>query len=452
MRKIAIIGSGIAGLMTAHDLLKHGYDVTLYSDRSPEDWLNKSRPTGIAARFESSLAYERELGLNHWDKNFPPIEGVYLIFSMQPRIPFIILAGRLSENGAAIDVRLQSYHWMNDLVERGGKLRIENIDIPRLDTISAENDLTIVAAGKAEIANLFERNETRSVYTRPQRKLAMVVVKNTGNFEKIPYNPVKFNFIGDHGEAFWIPYYHKSVGMTWNLLFEAKADGKMDKFANAKSGDEVLGIAKNVIKELFPWDYDWFKNAELADENGWLIGALTPIVRNPVGKLPSGRIVTGVGDTLTTLDPIAGQGANNVYRMAKNLVQNIVKRGDGTFDAAWMNNTFEEYYEKSGKATIDFTNLLLEPITDAGRQLLIAQYGSNGVNLNGQQIIANAFSDNFADPTFLTSYFTDSAKVRSFISEKTGRHWLPHTAGSLLSVVRDQIRQKVGMTPGAGYW
>ncbi|NDK04586.1 putative oxygenase subunit protein [Leptospira kirschneri serovar Mozdok] len=240
--------------------------------------------------------------------------------------------------------------------------------------------------------------------------------------------------------------------MTWNLLFEAKADGKMDKFANAKSGDEVLGIAKNVIKELFPWDYDWFKNAELADENGWLIGALTPIVRNPVGKLPSGRIVTGVGDTLTTLDPIAGQGANNVYRMAKNLVQNIVKRGDGTFDAAWMNNTFEEYYEKSGKATIDFTNLLLEPITDAGRQLLIAQYGSNGVNLNGQQIIANAFSDNFADPTFLTSYFTDSVKVRSFISEKTGRHWLPHTAGSLLSVVRDQIRQKIGMTPGAGYW
>ncbi|MBE8397877.1 oxidoreductase, partial [Leptospira borgpetersenii serovar Hardjo-bovis] len=342
----------------AHDLLKHGYDVTLYSDRSPEDWLNKSRPTGIAARFESSLAYERELGLAHWDKDFPPIEGVYLIFSMQPTIPFIILAGRLSENGAAIDVRLQSYRWMNDLVERGGKLCIENIDIPRLDTISAENDLTIVAAGKAEIANLFERNEARSVYTKPQRKLAMVVVKNTGKFEKIPYNPVKFNFIGDHGEAFWIPYYHKSVGMTWNLLFEAKADGKMDKFTNAKSGDEVLVIAKNVIKELFPWDYDWFKNADLADEHGWLTGALTPIVRNPVGKLPSGRIVTGVGDTLTTLDPIAGQGANNVYRMAKNLVQNIVKHGNGTFDAAWMSNTFEEYYEKSGKATIDFTNLL----------------------------------------------------------------------------------------------
>lgn len=120
---------------------------------------------------------------------------------MQPRIPFIILAGRLSENGAAIDVRLQSYHWMNDLVERGGKLRIENIDIPRLDAISAENDLTIVAAGKAEIANLFERNEARSVYTRPQRKLAMVVVRNTGNFEKTPYNPVKFNFIGDHGRS-----------------------------------------------------------------------------------------------------------------------------------------------------------------------------------------------------------------------------------------------------------
>jgi glycine/D-amino acid oxidase-like deaminating enzyme len=86
MRKIAIIGAGIAGLMTAHDLLRHGYEVSLYSDRSPEDWLNKSRPTGTAGRLGPSLAYERELGLNHWDKEFPPLEGVYLIFSMQPKL------------------------------------------------------------------------------------------------------------------------------------------------------------------------------------------------------------------------------------------------------------------------------------------------------------------------------------------------------------------------------
>jgi hypothetical protein len=452
VRKIAIIGAGIAGLMTAHDLLKNGYDVTLYSDRSPEDWLNKSRPTGTAGRFGPSLAYERELGLNHWDKDFPPVEGAYLIFAMQPPVPFITLAGRLAEPGAAVDVRLQSHRWMHDLVERGGKLNIESIDIPRLDAISAEHDLTIVAAGKADIANLFERHAERSVYTQPQRNLAMVVVKNCGKFDKLPFNPVKFNLTAPYGEAFWAPYYHKTEGVTWCLLFEAKPDTAMDKFMGAKSGEEIISIAKTVIKELFPWDYDWFKNAELADENGWLLGALTPTVRNPVGKLPSGRVVTGVGDTLTTLDPIGGQGANNGYRMAKNLVQSIVKRGDGAFDAAWMTDTFEAYYANSGKATITFNNLLLEPITDAGRQVLIAQYGTDGKTPNGKQAIANAFCANFADPNLVTHIMTDSAQAHQFITEQAGRHWFLQVAGGLLGVVRDQIRQKLGMNPAVGYW
>lgn len=452
MRKIAIIGAGIAGLMTAHDLLRRGYTVTLYSDRSPDDWLNKSRPTGTAGRFGPSLAYERELGLAHWDEEFPPVEGVYLIFSMSPAASFIILAGRLQENGAAVDVRLQSSRWMQDFVERGGTLFIESITVPRLDEISAEHDLTIVAAGKAEIANLFERHEQRSVYKNPQRNLAMIIVRNVGNFEKIPYNPVKFNLTATYGEAFWVPYFHKSPGATWCLLFEPKLNTPMDKFSQAKSGVEALDTAKGVIKELFPWDYDWIKDAELADENGWLVGALTPAVRNPVGTLPSGRIVTGVGDTLTTLDPIGGQGANNGYRMAKNLVESIVRRGEGAFDAAWMTETFEAYYASSGNATISFNNILLEPITNAGRQLLIAQYGSNGVSKTGQQALANAFCENFTNPNYITDLFMDGGKARAFISEKTGRHWLPQTLGGLFGIMRDQVRQKIGMKPGVGYW
>lgn len=452
MRNVAIIGAGIAGLMTAHDLLRHGYQVTLYSDRTADDWLNKSRPTGTAGRFGPSLAYERELKLNHWERELTPAEGVYLIFSLQRAVPFIILAGRLAEAGAAVDVRLQSARWMQDFVERGGKLCIESIDVARLDAISAEHDLTIVAAGKAELANLFERNEERSVYTQPQRNLAMIVVKNCGRFEKIPYSTIKFNFNANDGELFCAPYYHKSGPGTWNMLFEAKPGSAMDKFSGAKSGEEAVNIARGVMKELFPWDYEWFKNAELADENGWLVGALTPTVRSPVGKLPSGRIVTGVGDTLTTLDPIAGQGANNGYRMAQNLVQSIVRRGEGAFDSDWMNETFETYYATSGRATIAFNNLLLEPITDAGRQMLIAQYGSTGVGSTGPQAIANAFCDNFADPSSILDAMTDNAKARHLITNKSGKHWVPQIAGGFFGIARDQVRQKMGMNPAAGYW
>src|SRR5437764_8336713 len=49
MRDIAIVGSGIAGLVAAHGLRRAGQDVTIYSDRSAEQWLNESRPTDRGA-------------------------------------------------------------------------------------------------------------------------------------------------------------------------------------------------------------------------------------------------------------------------------------------------------------------------------------------------------------------------------------------------------------------
>jgi 2-polyprenyl-6-methoxyphenol hydroxylase-like FAD-dependent oxidoreductase len=63
MRNIAIVGSGQAGLLAAHGLIDAEYKVTLYSARTADQWLNESRPTGTAARFDISLSYERQLGL-----------------------------------------------------------------------------------------------------------------------------------------------------------------------------------------------------------------------------------------------------------------------------------------------------------------------------------------------------------------------------------------------------
>ncbi|MBC8170916.1 MAG: oxidoreductase [Anaerolineae bacterium] len=453
MRKIAVIGTGHAGLLTAHGLLKAGHAVTLYSERPTEQWLTASRPTGTAARFDLSLSYERELGLNFWEKEALPFEGVYLVFCMTPTVPFITLSGRFEKPGYAYDVRLQSYRWTQEFEARGGRLCIDKVNLAQLELIAAENDLVIVASGRGELAELFPRDASRSVYDQPQRNLAMVITKNAPlNFDQPAYRPVRFNFIAEHGEAFWIPYYHKDHGATWNLLFEAKTGGKMDKFGAAQSGEEVLTIAKQTIGELFPWDRDWAQNMELADPNGWLVGKFAPTIRHPVGKLASGRVVTCVGDTVMSFDPIAGQGANNGSKMARHLVNAVAARGDRPFDEAWMETTFEQFYADEGSAAYKFTNLLLEPITDAGKELLIAQYGSAGRSNPGKQAVADAFVANFNDPRFLTETFTDVQQARDFITRTTGKSWVWSAVGGRAAIIRDQVRQKLGFTPAAGYW
>ncbi len=160
-------------------------------------------------------------------------------------------------------------------------------------------------------------------------------------FSGVPFTPVKFNLLAPWGEAFWLPYYHRDHAPTWNMLFEAKPSGRTDRFGESKSAEETLRIAKAVIRELIPWDWDWAKDMVIADDHGGLVGAVTPTVRNPVGKLPSGRVVTPLGDTAVSLDPIAERGANRGNEMARNLVEQIVERGDRPFDTAWMTATFE---------------------------------------------------------------------------------------------------------------
>jgi Styrene monooxygenase A putative substrate binding domain len=289
MRNIAIIGSGQAGLLAAHGLVKAGYKVTVYSDRTADQWLNESRPTGTAARFDISLAYERELGLNHWEKEAPKGEGVHLTFSPTKDNRLLTLAGRLENYFLAIDLRLQSHRWMNDFATKGGKVEIENVTVPRLDEIAAAHELTIVAAGRAELANLFERDAARSVYDKAQRNLTMIIT--TGGkmgFAGVPFLPVKFNFFAPFGEAFYVPYFHKDHGPTWNMLVEAKPGSPLDRFGDCKSGEQAVALYKQVIKEVIPWDYDWAKDMELADPHGWLVGRVAPTVRKPVGATAIG--------------------------------------------------------------------------------------------------------------------------------------------------------------------
>lgn len=448
MRSMAIIGAGIAGLVTAHGLRRAGHQVTVYSDRTPEQWLT-GRPTGTAARFAPALAYERELELDHWWAEAPKFVGAMLIYCPKLGNRLATMIGRQSQPGVAIDVRLQSHRWMQDLEARGGRLVIEAVTLERLDAIAAENDLTIVAVGKGELANLFERDDARSVYREPRRHVAMVTVVGPAPVAAgMPFAGVKNYVLEGIGEAVWIPYFHRDHGPSWNLIFEAKPGGPMDIFLPARSGAEALAAAKQVIETLVPWDADWARGMEIADELAWVAGAITPTVRRPVGRLPSGRLVTCVGDTAVLFDPLAAQGANNGTKMAKHLVARIVAHGDRPFDEAWMIEGFDQFWAELGRPAYALTNLMLEPMSKAGQLLLLAQYGSDGARGDGRQAIADFFADGFGDPSLLIDALTDEATAKRIIAEKIGRAWPWPLLRGVLGVARGQLRQTFGMAPG----
>jgi 2-polyprenyl-6-methoxyphenol hydroxylase-like FAD-dependent oxidoreductase len=340
-------------------------------------------------------------------------------------------------------VRLQSARWMEELEKRGGRIQIEPVSVERLGDIAAAHDLTIVAAGRADLCRLFERDAQRSVYSAPQRNLTMVIT--TGGplaLKDVPMLPVKFDFLGTAGEIFFVPYFHKDHGPAWNILIEAKPGSSMDRFGGVKSGEEAVEVMKRVVTELFPWDAAFVRDMRLADPHGWLTGAVTPTVRRASAQLANGRAVAALGDTAVSHDPIAAQGANSGVKQARQLVESIVARGSQPFDRDWIDATFEAYWREHGSRAYEFSNLLLEPLTDPAKELLIAQYGSDGRidNDGSQQRVANAFVENFTDPRRLTAAFTDMVAARKVIGDLAGP-WAWNGIRGRAKVAANQVRR-----------
>lgn len=358
-KRITILGGGQAGLQLACGLLRHGgYEVKVVQNRTAED-IRTGKVLSSQCMFDTALENEREVGLNFWEKECPTVDSINFVVPSpdQPGGKAIDWNGKLDRPAQSVDQRVKIPVWMSEFERRGGILEIKEAGVADLEAYAASSDLTIVAAGKGDIAKLFERDAEKSPFDKPQRALALTYVH--GMTPRPEHSAVCFNLIPGVGEYFVFPALTHSGGCEIMVL-EGIPGGPMDCWKDVTTPQEHLARSKWILDTFLPWEADRCRNVELTDANGILSGAFPPTVRKPIGRLPSGRLVLGLADAVCLNDPITGQGSNNASKAARVCMDAILAHGDRPFDAAFMQAAFDRYWHYA-QYVVGWTNALLTP-------------------------------------------------------------------------------------------
>ncbi len=383
MRKIAIVGAGQSGLQLALGLQQNGYDVTVVSNRTPEQ-IFKGRVTSSQFMFHDSLQNERDLGINFWEEQCPITEGIAFSIPAPDGSRALFWEAKLDHYGQSVDQRVKFAGWMEEFARRGGKVVIQDAGVQDLDEYAASNDLVLVAAGKGEIARLFERDESRSPFDTPMRALALTYARNM--VPRRPFTAVAFSLIPGVGEYFVFPALTVN-GECEIMVFEGVVGGPMDCWQDVRSPELHVQRSKEILERWLPWEAERCHNIELTDEMGTLAGRFAPTVRKPICKLPSSGLALGMADVVVLNDPVTGQGSNTASKAATVYLRRILEREDKPFDAAWMQETFDIFWDYA-QWVVRWTNSLLVPPEPQILQLMgaasqipaLASKISNGFN------------------------------------------------------------------------
>lgn len=404
MRTIAIIGAGQAGLQLALGLQRHGYRVTMVSDRTADELWN-GPIMSTQCMFADALEHERALGLNLWDDECPPIAGMAISVAGPGGAQALSWRAELDQPAQSVDQRVKMAAWLRLFVHRGGQLWHRHVTVADLEELTAAHELVVVASGKGLVRDLFPINPEHTPYAAPQRVLGLVAVRG---YEPLgPADGVALTLIPGAGEYFAIPGMTTS-GPCHYLLFEGLPGGPLDCWDATASAAGMLARAREALERLAPWEAERGRRAQLTDVQAWLKGRYAPAVRQPIGVLPSGRLVLGMADAVVLNDPITGQGSNTASKCAAIYLEAILGRGGESFDAAWMLVAFERFWAYASYVTA-WTNGMLAPPPPHLLDILGAASQS--------PLLARRFVNGFNHPPSFFPWLVDPVAAREAIDE-----------------------------------
>ncbi len=411
MRKILIVGAGQAGLQLALSLQAEGYDVTVMSARTPEE-IRGGWPTSTQVMMHRALDAERDVKLNFWDGVATPITGLGLNLSPAPGVSAFSFSGAWASPGNSVDQRVKMPTWIETFEQRGGRVIYHSVMTSDLAGLAPMYDLTIIAAGKGEIVDMFDRDAERSFYDRPARNLAIIYANGVAVPEGVTEPRMRVNLCPGSGEYFHMPSYTLS-GPCDVLLVEAVPGGPFDIFADRPAPAEHLRRLKAMLLEHLPWEGELFARAEPTDARASMVGAFPSTVRKPYAEVAPGRYAFGIADVVVVNDPITGQGANNAALASGLYLKAILDRGSEPFTPEWMQQTFDSFWAHAQHSAM-LTRMMLEPPPVHVQQVL-------GAGAQFQEI-ADKVANMFIYPDSIYDFLVDPAVSAAYIEQVAAAH------------------------------
>ncbi|MFD8785510.1 styrene monooxygenase/indole monooxygenase family protein [Kitasatospora sp. NPDC059599] len=360
MRRIAVVGAGQAGLQFALGLVADGYEVTLVAERTPEQ-VRGGRVLSTQAMFGPALRIEAAAGLDLWADRAPAVSSVDAVLVAPPAVRALEFTMTLDEPAQSVDQRLKLAGWLELLAERGARVEYRALDREGLHELARRHELTVVAAGRGELAGIFDRDAGRSPFDRPQRNLSCLYAHGVDAPDPAAGPRARMHALPGLGELYLQPALTHS-GPCSVLLWEALPGSPLDVFGDDPAPDVRLDRIRALLGEYLPWEAELWTAAEPTDAGAGLSGAVTPTVRRTVAELGSGVDavhVLGLGDAVVVNDPITGQGANSAARAAEACRRAVVEHGDAPFTADWMCRTAERFWQQHARHAVGFTATML---------------------------------------------------------------------------------------------
>lgn len=348
MRSIAIVGAGQGGLQLGFGLLRAGYDVTLYSDQTAAE-LERGAARPVTIQFWPSVRLEEDLGLTFWRTNRLALVHTVVMSVYAPDGTQVLrIHADLPEPAQCVDLRMKFGRWLEAFAARGGHVRVARCDVPMLAGLAASHDLVVVAAGRGAITELFPEDPARCEFDAPQRQVAMFYARDCDmrvGLAGVDGRQVsRYAVLAGVGEVIMSPFLSRSGAEHYYVQYEAVPGAGMDLFDPRGDVAAQYDAGRAWLRAHQPAVHALVAESAVTAQAEWVCGSIRPVVRRPVGMLPGGGAVLGMGDTIIVNDPVLAQGLNGASKWAALLTRQIVAHGGAPFTPEWMQAAFEAYW------------------------------------------------------------------------------------------------------------